>query len=137
MVKVLGAYHGDLHCSLTHEPSGTVFETDAPVDNQGRGESFSPTDLLGASLASCIATIMAIQARGMGFELSPFTFSVTKEMARSGPRRIGQLIITYAMGDDLPAEKRSRLEAVVQACPVHRSLHPEVEVAVTFTWPEA
>ena len=91
MVKTLTVYEGDLHCSVTHGPSGRVLETDAPVDNQGRGESFSPTDLMGVALGSCMATTMGIKARQMGIALEGMRVEVIKEMSADAPRRIAKL----------------------------------------------
>src|SRR3954463_12384260 len=81
MVKITGEYQGDLHCTVRHEPSGATFATDAPKDNQGRGEAFSPTDLVATALGSCMATTMAIVGRKNGFELPPLRFETTKEMS--------------------------------------------------------
>src|SRR5438477_12207070 len=87
-VKITGEYQGELHCSARHEPSGNALVTDAPKDNQGRGEAFSPTDLLATAFGSCIATTMAIVARKHGVELNGLRFEVTKEMSSDAPRRI-------------------------------------------------
>ena len=94
MVKITGEYQGDLHCVATHEPSGNTLVTDAPKDNLGRGEAFSPTDLTAASLATCIATTMALAARRSGVELKGLRYEVTKEMSTDAPRRIVRLATT-------------------------------------------
>ena len=92
MVTIHGEYSGDLHCVATHEPSGTVLNTDAPKDNQGRGEAFSPTDLVATAYVTCIATTMAIVARRHGVELNGLRYTVTKEMSAELPRRIARLV---------------------------------------------
>src|SRR4051812_44455394 len=91
MVKITGEYQGDLHCSAEHAPSGSTLVTDAPKDNQGRGEAFSPTDLTATSFATCVATTMAIVGRKHGIELRGLKFEVTKEMSTDAPRRIVRL----------------------------------------------
>lgn len=134
MVKITGEYQGDLHCNATHGPSGQALTTDAPKDNQGKGEAFSPTDLAATSLATCIATTMAIAARKHGVELRGLRFEVTKEMSSDAPRRIVRLTTQLWMPirqDALPA---GFLERVAETCPVHLSLHPSIEKPVTFHW---
>lgn len=134
MVKVSGEYQGDLHCIATHGPSGNTLVTDAPKDNQGRGEAFSPTDLIATALGTCMATTMAIVARQHGVELKGLRYEVTKEMSADAPRRIVRLATTLW----LPIVKTDRLAKVLEDaahhCPVHRSLHPDVEKPVTFHW---
>ena len=134
MVKTLTVYEGDLHCSVTHGPSGRVLETDAPVDNQGRGESFSPTDLMGVALGSCMATTMGIKARQMGIELEGMRVEVIKEMSADAPRRIAKLTAEIWLPVPRSADPEGILEAAAHGCPVHRSLHPEVEKPVVFHW---
>ena len=134
MVTITGEYQGDLHCSAVHGPSGLRIETDAPRDNQGRGESFSPTDLVATAFATCIATTMAIVARRHGVELSGIRYTVTKEMSADAPRRISRLCVSLAM----PAAARSVpagvLEQAANTCPVHQSLAPSVDKVIAFTW---
>jgi uncharacterized OsmC-like protein len=90
MVTITGEYQGDLHCSAAHGPSGKVLETDAPRDNQGRGEAFSPTDLVATGFATCIATTMAIAARKHGVEIGGIRYEVTKEMSSDAPSEGGR-----------------------------------------------
>ncbi len=135
MVKIEIQYEGDLRCRAIHEPSQTLLNTDAPVDNQGRGESFSPTDLVATALGTCILTTMAIMARTLGIELGPATCSVTKEMTPP-PRRIGRLVTNIHMSQSFDEETRTKLERAAHTCPVHRSLHPDVEAPVAIHWPE-
>lgn len=134
MTKCTVVYQGDLHCELTHGPSGATFTTDAPVDNQGRGEAFSPTDLVGAALGSCILTTMGILAKRNGWDISGSTALVTKEMVTVPSRRIGRLTVEVQIPRDFPADVRQKLEAAAHTCPVHRSLHPDVEAPITITY---
>ncbi|MBI5693488.1 MAG: OsmC family protein [Verrucomicrobia bacterium] len=134
MVEVTGKYQGNLHCQTRHGPSGSVLTTDAPKDNQGQGEAFSPTDLVATAFGTCIATTMAIAARKHGVELRGLQFKVTKEMSSDLPRRIARLTaeVTVPIPADHPAAKP--LEGAARACPVHHSLHPDVEKVITFRW---
>src|SRR4249920_886198 len=133
MVQISIDYSGKLHCRTTHGPSGTVLATDAPLDNQGKGEAFSPTDLVATALGTCIATTMAIVAERHGVELKGMTVQVRKEMA-SDPRRIGRL--TTEVHIPLPADhsQRALLEKTALGCPVHRSLAAEMERPTEFFW---
>lgn len=130
MVKIAIEYGGDLHCVATHGPSGRVLETDAPVDNHGRGESFSPSDLVATALGACMSTIMGIYAQRHEIDLRGMKVEVSKEMTQTAPRRIARLTTEIW----LPAgvEKSEPLERAALTCPVHHSLHPEVEKPVTF-----
>ena len=127
-------YDGQLRTTATHGPSGSKVITDAPVDNHGRGESFSPTDLVATALGSCMATIMGIFAERHGVDLRGMRVTVKKEMVTAPVRRIGKL--TTEIFVPLPADhpQRETLERVVFTCPVHQSLHPDVEKPVTFHW---
>lgn len=133
-VEVRVAYQGDLRCELLHGPSGAQLVTDAPVDNEGRGESFSPTDLVAAALGSCMLTIMGLVARRRGIPLEGATARVAKEMVADPERRIGRLAVTITVPAPLAAAERQFLERAALACPVHHSLHPRVEVPVRFEW---
>ena len=136
MVRVQVSYEGDLHCSAVHAPSEARLATDAPVDNQGRGESFSPTDLVATALGTCMLTIMGIVARRDAIPLEGATFAVEKHMSPDAPRRIARLPIRFAMPRGLGPEQRKKLENAGMACPVKKSLHPEIEVDVTFDYPD-
>jgi putative redox protein len=125
-------YQGDLHCAVTHAPSGAVLQTDAPVDNEGKGEAFSPTDLVGAAMGSCMATIMGIFARKSGIPLEGLRIQVTKEMTSSAPRKIARLATDIWFPGGLP--QNPALERAALTCPVHQSLHPDVEKPVNFHW---
>ena len=133
MVKMVAVYQGEKHCSLVHEPSGSEIETDAPRDNQGKGERFSPTDLVGAALGSCILTTVAIVAERDGLSIQGARAEVEKEMIAQ-PRRIGSLKIKLTLPANLTESQRRKLEETAHHCPVHKSLHPEVGVPITFVY---
>ena len=128
-------YKGDLRTTSTHLQSGTVIETDAPTDNQGKGERFSPTDLVANALGTCMVTTMAIKARSMNINLDGTKLDVTKIMV-SDPRRIGKIIVHVffpaALG--LDDKQKDILEKTARTCPVERSLHPDIELDMEFNW---
>jgi putative redox protein len=134
MVEINIVYEGQLHCTATHGPSGTVISTDAPKDNMGKGESFSPTDLVAAALGTCIITTMGIVAQRHGIDLSGTKVRVEKHMNVAPPRRIGRLPVEIHVPRTVSEEDRQRLEHAARACPVHKSLHPDIEAPVTFHW---
>lgn len=135
MVSIDATYTGDLHCTATHDPSGIQLTTDAPEDNHGRGASFSPTDLVATGLGTCVVTILGIQAEKHGLDLDGTEVHIEKEMA-SDPRRIDTIRVAVTMPAALDERTRKRLEQAARHCPVHHSLHPEVDVPITFHWPE-
>jgi uncharacterized OsmC-like protein len=134
MVKINIRYEGGLRCAATHGPSAQTLHTDAPVDNHGRGESFSPTDLVATALGSCMATIMGIVADRHGLDLHGMDIEVNKVMSVDAPRRIAKLetTIKVPLAPDHP--QRVLLENAALTCPVHKSLHPEMEKPVNFQW---
>jgi putative redox protein len=134
-VEITGRYTGNLGTELTHDPSGVTLRTAAPVDNQGDGSSFSPTDLMAAAVASCVVTTMAIVAQREGIPFDEASFHVEKHM-RSDPRRIDRLPLRVTMPAGLAPEQRARLEAVGRGCPVHRSLLPDIEKEIEFRYPD-
>lgn len=134
MVKMHAVYGGGLHCELTHEPSGSQIETDAPKDNMGKGERFSPTDLVGAALASCILTTMAIVAERDQISLVGAKATVAKEMVVTPTRRIGALEVQVTLPKTVPVESREKLERAAYQCPVHKSLHPDVKAPIVFNY---
>jgi len=134
MVVVEGRYLGDLRCEATHGPSGAKIVTDAPADNMGRGEMFSPTELVGTALGTCIVTTMAIVAARRGIDLSTATFRVEKHMVADPVRRIGRLPVTIRLPASLDAESRTILERAAHTCPVHKSLHPDVAAPISFLY---
>jgi len=133
MVKMSAIYNGGLHCELTHGPSGSRLETDAPKDNMGKGERFSPTDLVGAALASCILTTMAIHAERDKVSLEGARAEVTKEMSPP-PRRIAALRVKITMPGTIPADYRAKIEQIGRTCPVQRSLREDLESHVEFSY---
>ncbi len=128
-------YKGSLRCECTHLQSGTVIETDAPTDNRGKGERFSPTDTLCVALATCIITTMALKATDMGIELADTSLSVTKYML-SDPRRIGKIEVVLNLPDTVVANEDDRLtlQRVGDNCPVAKSLHPELNLVIEYHW---
>jgi len=137
MVDIDIHYAGELRTEAKHRPSGATFVTDAPVDNQGRGESFSPTDLVATGLGTCMVTVMGIRAKQKGWSIDGTDVHVKKHMSPP-PRRIARLEVTVrspaGVGGTLSAEVRAELEDVANHCPVRLSLLDAIEVPVTFDW---
>ena len=134
MVKMSMIYEGDLRCRLRHEPSGDVITTDAPVDNMGKGQAFSPTDLAAAALGSCMLTVMGIAAQKYGIDLKGTKAEVIKEMVTQPTRRIGKITVTFQMATGIDPTKRTLLENAAKACPVHKSFSPDVEIPMQFNY---
>ena len=128
-------YKDDLRCECTHLQSGTQIETDAPTDNRGKGERFSPTDTLCVALATCIVTTMALKANDMNINLAGTKIDVTKHMI-ADPRRIGKIDIVLHFDSILHLEEKDKtiLKRVGDNCPVAKSLHPDLEVDITYNW---
>ena len=128
-------YKGDLRCECTHLQSGTQIETDAPTDNRGKGERFSPTDMLCVALATCIVTTMALKANDMNINLAGTKIDVTKHMI-ADPRRIGKIDIVLHFDSILHLEEKDKtiLKRVGDNCPVAKSLHPNLEIDITYNW---
>lgn len=127
-------YSGSLRCEATHTRSGNSLVTDAPPDNHGKGEAFSPTDLLCVSLATCIITTMAINAPAKGIDFPACEATVVKHMA-SDPRRVARVDVVLRMdGAGLDARQRSILEHIAHTCPVARSLHPDIQQGLRFEY---
>jgi putative redox protein len=138
MVDIDVIYEGGLHCAATHEPSSAKVATDAPVDNHGRGESFSPTDLVATGLGTCMATVMGLLARSKQWNLDGSRIHVKKEMTKTGARRIARLPVRIEFANttaDLDAEARGALEHAANTCPVRLSIHEAIDVPVEFVWP--
>ncbi|UXR65467.1 OsmC family protein [Bdellovibrio bacteriovorus] len=131
MVKMSAVYQGEKHCEITHAPSSARIETDAPRDNNGKGEAFSPTDLLGAAIGSCMMTVMAIAAEKDGVELKGTRVEVEKEMG-TNPRRIVKLNVVLHMPQNIPHDYRKKLEQIANTCPVKQSVHPDMQIPVLF-----
>ncbi len=129
-------YRGDLRCGAIHGPSGAQLVTDAPTDNHGRGQSFSPTDLIATGLGTCMMTIMGINARKDGTVLEGSTVHVEKHMTTSPPRRINRIVVRFAMAAGISTARRASLEQAAHTCPVALSLHPEIVQDVSFSYPD-
>ncbi|NYF80012.1 OsmC family protein [Granulicella arctica] len=134
MVAIQFEYQGDLHCRAVHAPSGTELNTDAPKDNLGRGESFSPTDLIATALGTCMLTVMGIAARTLNLDITGTTATVEKEMTTATPRRIESLTVKIHVPHFLNPENKLKLERAAHTCPVHKSLHPDVQTLIEFSW---
>ena len=134
MIEIRIDYEGQLHCAAVHAPSGASLSTDAPVDNNGKGESFSPTDLLATALGSCMATVMGIAAQRKEIPLEGMKIQVRKHMSDDQPRRIAKLEVEIHMpiSEDHPEKKL--LQSTVLGCPVHHSIHPDIEVPIIWHW---
>ncbi len=129
-------YNGELRTTCVHLRSKNEFITDAPVDNNGKGEAFSPTDTVATGLASCMLTVMGIKARDLDVDLKGATAEVTKHMA-SNPRRIAKIEVKMTFpGNNISEKNRKILEHTGNTCPVHHSLHPEIEKVIEFNWVE-
>ena len=128
-------YKGHLRCECTHLQSGTIIETDAPTDNRGKGERFSPTDTVCVALATCAVTTMAIKANDMDIDLSGTSIAVTKHML-SEPRRIGKIEVTLTFPASLQLNEKDRiiLQRIGDNCPVVKSLHPDLNVHIEYHW---
>jgi putative redox protein len=137
-VEINIVYEGQLRCRATHGPSKTQLTTDAPVDNHGKGESFSPTDLVGTALGTCMATLMGIVADRNKLDIAGTRVHVVKEMVQEPVRRIGTLRVTIRVpsekGTRLSAEDRKKLEVAALHCPVHKSLHPDIQTPIEFSY---
>ena len=129
-------YEGGLHCEAEHRPSGTTLVTDAPLDNGGKGQSFSPTDLVATALGTCLMTIMGLVAKQREIDLTGTKVHVVKEMASQPVRRIASLKVEIRIpnGSKIGAEDRKRLENGARTCPVHQSLHPDVAAPIEFIY---
>jgi putative redox protein len=135
MVTVHVEYEGALRCRAVHGPSGNSLATDAPVDNHGKGETFSPTDLVATALGACIATTMGMVAEREGIDLTALRIEVRKEMVADPLRRIGGLATRISMPAGLTQAQRTKLERAARSCPVHRSLGEGVKRPLEFLYP--
>jgi len=136
MVEIKLNYEGNLHCSATHMPSGNTLATDAPLDNNGLGQAFSPSDLVATALGACMATVIGIVARRKDLAVGGMAVTVRKFMSDDLPRRIKRLELDLTI--PLPAShpERTLLESTARGCPVHHSIHPDIEVVMNWIWHE-
>ena len=126
-------YRGELRCEATHHGSGALLITDAPIDNAGKGEEFSPTDLLATSVATCMLTIMGITAKSRNWSIEGSTADVEKQMTQSGPRKVEKLRVHLKLPQQLSNEQRSLLQRVAEQCPVKRSLDPSIHLELIWS----
>jgi putative redox protein len=134
MIEIQIAYEGKLRCTARHVDSGATLITDAPKDNMGNGQSFSPTDLVATALGTCMMTVMGITAQKLEIDLSGSTVVVTKEMVQTPIRRIARLAVTIRVPTKLTQDQEETLTRAAMTCPVHESLHPDVHMPVSFQW---
>jgi len=134
MIQIFTRYQGGLRCEATHGPSQNKLISDAPVDNHGKGESFSPTDLVATALGTCMATVMGIYAEAHALDLTGLTVTVGKEMTQVPVRRISRLICEIVVPLPETHPRREALERAALTCPVHQSLLPEIDKPVKFVW---
>jgi putative redox protein len=139
MIDIDVVYEGELHCAATHRPSGAQVATDAPLDNHGRGGSFSPTDLVATALGTCMATVMGITANKHKLPIEGARINVKKGMTTAPPRRIAELAVLIEMPDaarSVPEAARRELEHAANTCPVRLSVLEAIDVPVKFVWPD-
>ncbi len=136
MVEIKLTYEGDLHCSAIHTPSGNTLVTDAPVDNNGRGLAFSPTDLVATALGSCVATVIGIVAKRKEIAVEGMTVTIRKFMSDGQPRRISRLELDLTVPLSGSHPDRKLLESAARSCPVNQSIHPDIDVVMNWTWQE-
>ncbi len=134
MVQMTIKYEGSLRCKVTHEESGKSFQTDAPVDNNGKGEAASPTDLCAAALGSCMATIIGMQMEKLGCDLTGMRIEVQKEMSSYKPRRIIRLSTEIWLPMCFDDKQKRKIEIAAKGCPVHHSLSSEIDKPIRFHW---
>tara|TARA_R110002111_G_scaffold76902_1_gene121718 strand:+ start:103 stop:510 length:408 start_codon:yes stop_codon:yes gene_type:complete len=134
MVQMTVKYEGSLRCKVSHEPSGQSFTTDAPIDNNGKGEAASPTDLCAAALGSCIATIIGMQIEKLGVDLTGMRIEVNKEMSSYKPRRIIRLSTEVWLPAKFDDKTKRKIELAAKGCPVHHSLSSEIDKPIHFHW---
>lgn len=139
-VKITSQYVGSLRCQSIHGPSNSTLITDAPVDNHGKGEAFSPTDLVATALGTCVMTTMGILAQKLNIDLTGMNAECTKEMIADPVRRIKMLTAFITVPADvavgISSENREKLEHAARSCPVHQSLHPAVQAVISVVWQE-
>jgi putative redox protein len=136
MVEINLTYTGDLHCKAEHGPSNTIIYTDAPKDNQGKGEFFSPTDLLATSLGTCYLTIMAIAAKNHNVNMDGAAAHVEKHMSAEVPRKVAKIVVKIDLPEGIPHNKRQLLENASRNCPSSKSIHPDIEVDLSYNYPD-
>lgn len=134
MIEIKVSYEGDLHCSAIHGPSGSSLVTDAPLDNNGLGQAFSPTDLVATALATCMATVVGIVAKRKELSVEGMEVTVRKYMSEDQPRRIARLELDLVMPLVESHPERRLIESAARGCPVHQSIHPDIAVEMNWIW---
>ena len=134
MTKIHATYEGALRCKAVHKLSNSELITDAPLDNCGKGESFSPTDLVATALITCISTIMGIAAENSGINVCNFKITVEKKMSKGLPRRISDLIVDIYMKKKYSEKEKKIFKNAAETCPVHKSLSSQIKTTITFHW---
>lgn len=137
MVEIRIDYKGQLRCGAQHMPSQAKFDTDAPVDNNGRGEAFSPTDLVATALGTCMATVMGITAKNKNVELRGMRVAIEKHMSEDLPRRVSRLNVEIFMPISEDHSERRILQGAALSCPVQHSIHPDIQVDISWYWQAA
>ena len=136
MPTIQTIYLGDLRTEATHVRSGNKIITDAPVDNNGKGEFFSPTDMVAAALGSCMLTLMDLAARRIGVDIRNTKVDISKTMSSEPPRRIAQISLNFYLPADFPDKTKTILQQAALTCPVGKSLHPDLQQVVNFHYPD-
>jgi putative redox protein len=136
MVTIFSTFTGGLHCESVHEPSKSILQTDAPCDNHGKGETFSPTDLVATALGTCFLTTMGISAEDHAIKMDGSKATVEKYISEDKPRRISKLVVKIDFCEGIPFKYRGLLEAVAINCPVCKTLSPEVIIDYSFNFPD-
>ncbi len=136
MVPISIAYQGQLRCVATHDNSGVQFITDAPKDNSGKGESFSPTDLVATALGTCMITTIGIKMRNDGVNIEGTRIAIEKHMSTDAPRRIIKLVAKLQLPAGISDEYRVRLKEIGDNCPVAKSIHPDIRLETTYGYPD-
>lgn len=136
MVPISIAYQGQLRCVATHDNSGVQFITDAPKDNSGKGESFSPTDLVATALGTCMITTIGIKMRNDGVNIEGTSIAIEKHMSEDAPRRIAKLVAKLHMPAGILPDYRTRLKEIGNNCPVVKSIHPDIQLEITYAYPD-
>lgn len=138
MVPITVVYQGELRCTVTHDNSGTRYVTDAPKDNSGKGESFSPTDLVATALGACMITTMGIVSRkeSLAANLGGTQIKIEKHMSTDPPRRIAKLVALVSFPSGIARDVRPRLKEIGDTCPVAKSIHPDIALEIVYAYPD-
>jgi putative redox protein len=136
MVPITVTYQGQLRCSALHDKSNVSFITDAPTDNHGKGESFSPTDLVATALGSCMITTIGIKLHGEDVNLDGTRLAVEKHMSADPPRRISKIVVRLTFPRGIPSHYRQKIKEIGDTCPVAKSIHPGITLDIHYDYPD-